>query len=257
MPIPTLHVGPSGFNVRYRVGNPVPIDLEWPAGLLAGRTFDATLDDVDLALDVVGDTMTVTLTDEQSATMPSSAEWVLTETTDVDSPRAIMVGRWIQDPLAAPSPTGNTVQVIEGTATVNVSVGGSGGGGAVDSVNGQTGVVVLDAGDVGAEPAGAVATHAVLTGIGTHVPTGGTETQVLTRVGAAAAWADAAGGADLGALGDSMLAFKVWDADLAEYVWSGGVAPTDGFTNIEFVGPVEPDDLNGGTGSPFDVWIPT
>jgi hypothetical protein len=33
-----------------------------------------------------------------------------------------------------------------------------GGGGAVDSVNGQTGVVVLDAGDVGADPAGSAAT---------------------------------------------------------------------------------------------------
>jgi hypothetical protein len=34
---------------------------------------------------------------------------------------------------------------------------GGGGGGAVDSVNGQTGVVVLDAGDVGADPAGSAA----------------------------------------------------------------------------------------------------
>lgn len=39
--------------------------------------------------------------------------------------------------------------------------GGGGGGGAVDSVNGQTGVVVLDADDVSAEPSGAVATHAL------------------------------------------------------------------------------------------------
>lgn len=42
---------------------------------------------------------------------------------------------------------------------IHVPVGGAGGG-AVDSVNGSTGVVVLDAGDVGAEAAGAVATHA-------------------------------------------------------------------------------------------------
>ena len=34
---------------------------------------------------------------------------------------------------------------------------GSGGGGAVDSVNGETGAVVLDAGDVGADPAGTAA----------------------------------------------------------------------------------------------------
>lgn len=36
-------------------------------------------------------------------------------------------------------------------------IGGSGGGGAVDSVNGQTGVVVLDAGDVDFTPAGTIA----------------------------------------------------------------------------------------------------
>lgn len=41
------------------------------------------------------------------------------------------------------------------------------GGGAVDSVNGQTGVVVLDATDVGADPAGTTATHAALT-VGAH-----------------------------------------------------------------------------------------
>ncbi len=38
-----------------------------------------------------------------------------------------------------------------------VAIGG-GGGGAVDSVNGQTGVVVLDASDVGADPSGSAAT---------------------------------------------------------------------------------------------------
>lgn len=41
------------------------------------------------------------------------------------------------------------------------------GGGAVDSVNGQTGVVVLDAADVSADPAGTTATHAALT-VGAH-----------------------------------------------------------------------------------------
>ena len=37
-------------------------------------------------------------------------------------------------------------------APVTMAPGAPGGGGAVDSVNGQTGVVVLDAGDVGALP---------------------------------------------------------------------------------------------------------
>lgn len=43
------------------------------------------------------------------------------------------------------------------TALSNVVCNVSGGSGAVDSVNGQTGVVVLDAGDVGADPAGSAA----------------------------------------------------------------------------------------------------
>ena len=42
-------------------------------------------------------------------------------------------------------------------APVTMAPGAPGGGGAVDSVNGQTGVVVLDAGDVGADPAGTAA----------------------------------------------------------------------------------------------------
>ena len=46
-------------------------------------------------------------------------------------------------------------------AVVEVNIGGSfaGGGGAVDSVNGQTGVVVLDAADVGAASTAHAATH--------------------------------------------------------------------------------------------------
>lgn len=40
---------------------------------------------------------------------------------------------------------------------VNAIESGGGGTGAVDSVNGQTGVVVLDAGDVGADSAGSAA----------------------------------------------------------------------------------------------------
>ena len=42
-------------------------------------------------------------------------------------------------------------------APVTMAPGDATGGGAVDSVNGQTGVVVLDAGDVGADPAGTAA----------------------------------------------------------------------------------------------------
>ena len=71
-------------------------------------------------------------------------------------------------PLPAPGTAGN---VITSTGDGWASEPGGGGGGAVDSVNGQTGVVVLDAADVGADASGtaasAVATHAALT-VGVH-----------------------------------------------------------------------------------------
>ncbi len=67
-------------------------------------------------------------------------------------------------PLPAPGTAGN---VITSTGDGWASEPGGGGGGAVDSVNGQTGVVVLDAADVGADASGtaasAVSTHAALT----------------------------------------------------------------------------------------------
>ena len=51
------------------------------------------------------------------------------------------------------------VEIVQGgiNKQVDSSELGGGGSGAVDSVNGQTGVVVLNAGDVGADPAGSAA----------------------------------------------------------------------------------------------------
>lgn len=64
----------------------------------------------------------------------------------------------------APAPGDGQVLAWDDDAGEWVPVDQTGGGGAVDSVNGQTGVVVLDAGDVGADPAGtaaeAVSNHA-------------------------------------------------------------------------------------------------
>ena len=59
---------------------------------------------------------------------------------------------------------GTHIGLVEGPDTVTINASGGGGSSAVDSVNGQTGDVVLDAADVGADPAGtaasAVSAHA-------------------------------------------------------------------------------------------------
>ena len=63
------------------------------------------------------------------------------------------LAEWLADHIAA----GANVTVTEADGVLTISASGGSGGGAVDSVNGETGVVVLDAGDVGADPAGTAA----------------------------------------------------------------------------------------------------
>lgn len=62
--------------------------------------------------------------------------------------------------------TNVTISPVDGTGVVTINATGGGGGGAVDSVNGQTGDVVLDAADVGAATAaqGALADSALQPG---------------------------------------------------------------------------------------------
>ena len=60
---------------------------------------------------------------------------------------------WLVGKLIAGS---NITLQVDDDWVITISASG-GGGGAVDSVNGETGVVVLDAGDVGADPAGTAA----------------------------------------------------------------------------------------------------
>ncbi len=72
----------------------------------------------------------------------------------------------------------------------------AGGGGAVASVNGQTGVVSLDAADVSADTAGSAAAvqanldgHEAVQGLTAHIPAGGAENDVLTKgTGTSVAW---------------------------------------------------------------------
>lgn len=59
------------------------------------------------------------------------------------------------------------MEIVQGGVNKQVATSEVGGGGAVASVNGQTGVVVLDAGDVGADPAGSAST--VATNLTNHI----------------------------------------------------------------------------------------
>lgn len=72
----------------------------------------------------------------------------------------------------------------------------AGGGGAVASVNGQTGVVSLDAADVTADVAGSAAAvqsnlddHEAAQGLTAHIPSGGAQNDVLTKgAGTSVSW---------------------------------------------------------------------
>lgn len=78
---------------------------------------------------------------------------------------------------------GANITVTENADDITIAASG-GGGGAVDSVNGQTGTVVLDAADVGADVAGAAAAA-----VATHVAASDPHTQYLTGTEADAAYA--------------------------------------------------------------------
>lgn len=68
--------------------------------------------------------------------------------------------------------------------TLTIASTGGGGGGAVDSVNGQTGVVVLGASDVGADPAGTASSA-----VAAHVAASDPHPQYLTSTEGSAAYA--------------------------------------------------------------------
>jgi hypothetical protein len=113
---------PAGINLVFRQETTLTLTLEWPAGSLAGRTFTSTLDGVSLTPSVIGDTMTIEVTDIQTAAVTGTVEWLLLE--DIaGTPEPIFVGKWT--PHDGPSAVSQqTVQVTQGAATVNVTVFG-------------------------------------------------------------------------------------------------------------------------------------
>lgn len=141
--------------------------------------------------------------------------------------------------------------------------------GSVTSVNGQAGVVALDAADVPFAPGGgfvatdvqaavveaasdaaaASATHAALQGAGSHLPTGGTSGQFLRKgAGTTAAWETVV--VDMEAFAGSLTVVVRWN-DTTDTYEPPPVLTTLGITLSDFfvrhwVGPVSPNGAAGG-----------
>ncbi len=153
-----------------------------------------------------------------------------------------------------------TTRTVDGVAWQDPTSGG-----AVDSVNGQTGVVALDAADVGADPsgtaAGAVAGHADDYGSGAHLPTGGTEGQYLVKgAGVETAWQSAA--VDLNAFAAACVVTVSYDEGTSAYVppasLSGLGLSLASFHRRIWVGPTLPKDTTGGaTWAEHDFYLNT
>lgn len=112
---------PPGVDALFRTGDVFTQSFEWPSGELAGRSFAATLDAEVLDVEVVADTMTVTVSAAQTAAAAQRGRFVLTDTTGGGSVDVI-VGQW--SPSLGPSARVSAaveVAVSEGT-TVAVTV---------------------------------------------------------------------------------------------------------------------------------------
>lgn len=111
---------PPGLDALYRPGNQFSVAMTWPAGALVGRTFTATLDAASLTVGVVGDVMTVTASEAQTAAAAESAVFTLTETTG-GLDQVLIAGTWSPSDRAAASST-VTVTVTDSAASVDVTV---------------------------------------------------------------------------------------------------------------------------------------
>jgi len=88
-----LDARPPGLDSRFRPGNTFTCTLTWPGGALAGRSFSATLDAAALAVDVVGDVMTITASAAQTTAAASAGTFMLTETTG-GADQVLIIGDW-------------------------------------------------------------------------------------------------------------------------------------------------------------------
>lgn len=145
-----LGVGPAGSVLTADAGQPTGMAWVVPAAApvdsVNGQTGVVVLDAGDVGADPAGSAAAVAAASQPLATIDAKGDLYAGTGSDATARRSVGVdGQFLV--ADSSDPTG---------------LAWSAGGGAVDSVNGQTGVVVLDAGDVGADPAGSAAAAAAV-----------------------------------------------------------------------------------------------
>jgi hypothetical protein len=161
--MPTAELRYTAFPLHLNPGQTRVLHCDYGESL-AGRTFAAVFDDIDLEVTINGTVVDVVfdgaLTDDLSTRVKHV--WFLYDITSGSDPPQIEFGGPAHLSTKGAELPDASVVVTSRDVTVNVAVlgepGPPGPGSAIDSVNGQTGVVVLDASDVGADPAGTAAT---------------------------------------------------------------------------------------------------
>jgi hypothetical protein len=111
---------PGGLDALFRPGNTFAVALTWPAGSLVGRTFTATLDAASLNVAVVGNVMTITVTEAQTAAADERNTFTLTETTGGPT-QDLIVGSW-KTSTQAGTPTSAAATVVLNDSDVAVAV---------------------------------------------------------------------------------------------------------------------------------------
>jgi hypothetical protein len=102
---------PPGLNAFFRPGDPFTLELTWPTGTLAGRTFTATLGALALDVTINSDVMSIAATAAQTTATTAPVTLILTEAV-VGDDVTVIVGTW------APSSSASTYASADVTVTV-------------------------------------------------------------------------------------------------------------------------------------------
>lgn len=123
--MPTADVRPGRLDITCRPGNGYTLTLTWPADVLDGRTFEASLDDADetpFDVSVAGDVMTIVVDADVTGAVTGRRHWRLFDTTGAD-PQAVIVGRLLLS-LSGTESQNASVTVTSDEVAVAVSVAG-------------------------------------------------------------------------------------------------------------------------------------